>query len=317
MSGRTFLLIGLVLYLAGLPFYGNGERSALNADSRTHRAGAFIELPDGVTHYDDLGLHRDEVVVFVHGFSSPYYIWGKLSPMVRSAGYRTVRYDLFGRGASDRPDVDYGLDLYDRQLEDLLRVLGIHHRVHLIGLSMGGAIAAEFVRRHPDRVASLTLIDCAGFSDDLPLIVRLIQMPLLGEFLMYSFGDRILRGGNVRAVYDDSKAEALTRSFSVQMQYPGFKRALLSTLRHTPLQSMEDAYADVGKVGVPTLVVWGRQDEINPVRHAHEVKKLVPQAQVHLIPEAGHLPHYEKPHIVGPKVLDFLEAVVSATAAAG
>ena len=149
----------------------NPERADLGAAARQGVPGKFITLGDGVTHYDVAGPDTGRTVVLVHGFSVPYYIWDSTSAHLASAGYRVVRYDEYGRGLSDRPDVPYVDDLYDRQLVELLDSLKITDRVDLAGVSMGGAVTSMFAGRHPQRVRSLILVDPVAGSGGAMVLV--------------------------------------------------------------------------------------------------------------------------------------------------
>jgi alpha-beta hydrolase superfamily lysophospholipase len=91
---------------------------AVRADA--FKGESFAKLSDGYTHYVWNGPEAGPVLVFVHGFSSPCFIWEKQAEFFAAQGYRVLRYDLFGRGHSDRPNVDYDADLYHRQLVELL-----------------------------------------------------------------------------------------------------------------------------------------------------------------------------------------------------
>ena len=88
----------------------------------------------GVTHYDVAGPDSGQRVMLVHGFSVPAYIWDSTVVALTGAGFRVARYDQFGRGYSDRPDVPYTPDLFDRQLLQLLDSLGWREPVSLVGL---------------------------------------------------------------------------------------------------------------------------------------------------------------------------------------
>src|SRR4051812_46443896 len=154
-------VVALVVAVGGAGFYyaRNPERAELTDTVRNGAPGRFVRLSDGMTHYDIAGPDTGRVVVLVHGFSVPYYIWDSTSARLSNAGYRVVRYDEYGRGLSDRPDVPYADDLYDRQLAELLDSLKITDRVDLAGVSMGGAVTGMFAGRHPKRVRSLVLVD--------------------------------------------------------------------------------------------------------------------------------------------------------------
>ncbi len=305
MSARRVVLV-LFAVLVAIPWICGGERQRLGKPERRRLPGLFVELKDGVTHCELQGTRGSELVVFVHGFSSPSYVWGPLPRALRDEGYATLVYDLYGRGLSDRPWERYDLDLFDRQLERLLRKVGASRPVHLVGLSMGGIIAAEFSLRHPGRVATLTLVDPAGIVVDEPAAARVLEIPLVGDWLMQVFGDRVLVEANARSVHDQALVPELQRRFRQQLGYAGYKRAILSTLRHMPLADFRGRYAALAGSGLPVELFWGANDEITPVAGAEVAAGLLPQAAVHVIEEAGHLAHYEQPQRVLREMLRFL-----------
>ena len=130
----------LLVVLTGLYVFRNQEREELTNVVRKSVRGSFIKLQDGFVHYDIAGPVDGPVVVLVHGFSTWSFMWDATFHALVDSGFRVLRYDLYGRGYSDRPDVVYNKDLFDRQLFGLLAVLDIHDRVDLVGNSMGGLI---------------------------------------------------------------------------------------------------------------------------------------------------------------------------------
>ncbi len=143
-------------------FFDRDEIKELNEHTRQQAEGSFIQLTSGVTHYEAGGNPTGDVVVLVHGFSVPYFIYDPTFTFLIESGFRVLRYDLFGRGFSDRPQVPYNIELFVNQLTDLLDALRLTQPVNLIGLSLGGPITATFTVRHPGRVQKLVLIDPAG-----------------------------------------------------------------------------------------------------------------------------------------------------------
>ena len=101
----------------------------MNAEAREHAPGAFIQLSRGITHYEISGPEDAQTVILVHGFSVPAYIWEPTFQMLSQAGYRVLRYDLYGRGYSDRPDTTYNSQLFGKQLSDLIEQLQIALRL--------------------------------------------------------------------------------------------------------------------------------------------------------------------------------------------
>jgi len=309
-SGRAIALAVLAVLVVP-PWLGGGEREQLGEQARRRLPGIFAKLKQGQTNYSLQGTAPAEAIVFVHGLSSPSFVWGRLPATLRESGYLTLVYDLYGRGLSDRPWVDYDLELFDEQLTGLMRKVGLHRGVHLVGLSMGGIIAGEFALRHPELVTSLTLIDPAGFDVEMPRGTGLLTTPLVGDWIVETFGDRILMAGNARSVHDKTRVGDLVRRFQPQLAFAGYKRAWLSTLRHMPLSDFTGRYAELGRTTIPIEVFWGVEDEVTPVAGARLAAHLLPKAAVHEIADAGHLAHYEKPDEVSQQMLRFLGAVAA------
>jgi pimeloyl-ACP methyl ester carboxylesterase len=286
------------------------ETKVLDERTRAELGGEYVKLSDGVVHYAFAGNEDAPAVVFVHGFSTPSFIWDQNINAVTEAGYSALRYDLYGRGYSDRPrGIDYNADLFVRQLSELIEAVGIATPVTLVGVSMGGAISVIFAERHPELVRALVLVDPAGFPLEMPLTSKLVQIPVLGEYLMRMVGGKAARDSIAKNFYDPSLVPDFTKKFEVQMEYVGFQAALLSTLRHMPLQDLEASYRKVGEVGMPVLLVWGKQDELIPFETSERVKTAIPQAELLAIDQAAHAPNYEKPEVVNPAILGFLGRV--------
>ena len=81
----------------------------MNNEARKGIPGQFIKLTNGITHYQSGGPDTGKTIILVHGFSVPYYIWDTTYDSLVQNGLHVIRYDLFGRGYSDRPDVKYDL----------------------------------------------------------------------------------------------------------------------------------------------------------------------------------------------------------------
>ncbi len=282
----------------------HGEIQNLDV-ARANASDKFVTLADGVTHYELAGPPEGQPVVLVHGFSVPSFIWDPTFAGLADAGFRVLRYDLFGRGYSDRPDAIYNQALFDRQLGDLLDAVGFTTPVNLVGLSMGGAIAVGFTAQHPERVRALALLSPAGFPVPATRAFAIMHLPWVGEWLFDRFGEKLIVTGLARDFYVRDRVQEFADRYRVQMQYPGFKRALLSTLRHGPISTMASAYQAVGRQTCPVLLIWGRDDKTVPFALNEKVRAAIPRAQFHPIDNAGHIVHYEKPEIVNPLLATF------------
>jgi pimeloyl-ACP methyl ester carboxylesterase len=283
-----------------------GETKELNDKTRASASGSFIQLSDGYTHYELGGPENGQPVVLVHGFSVPYFIWDPTFEFLTKSGFRVLRYDLFGRGYSDRPRVRYDIDLFCKQLRELLDTLGFEN-VMLIGLSLGGPISATFTTRHPKRVQKLVLIDPAGARPvTFPRLLKALTTPGFGELALGLFGRGHLLKDVESDFYDPAHVKAFVQKYMIQMKYKGFMRALLSTMRNGMLGDFSATYCKIGELGTPTLLFWGRDDRTVPFEHSDDIRTAIPQTEFHAFENCGHIPHYEKPDEANPILLEFL-----------
>jgi pimeloyl-ACP methyl ester carboxylesterase len=185
-------------------------------------------------------------------------------------------------------------------------VLGIDSPIDLVGLSMGGAISVVFADRHPESVRRLCLLDPAGLPWKQPATASLVKMPFLGELIMGLFGGKVVLS-NLEGYFQGAAGyEAFAQKFRQQMQYQGFKRALLDSIRSGITTGAKDSYRRVGESDLPVMLIWGREDRVVPFELSREVRDLVPQAEFHAIDDAAHVPHFEQPEVVNPLLVDFL-----------
>ena len=270
----------------------------INEEARLKAPGSFVELSDGIVHYEFKGAGSQPVI---HGANIPSIAWDMNYNALVEAGYRVLRYDLFGRGFSDRPQIEYTKELYVNQLYELLSRLNITGPVHIVGTSMGGAVAVFFTDAWPDRVASLTLIDPVGpysaFEDNTIILKRA--------------GKRILDGifGRSSITKSMKQIQPLRDKMKEQMKYRGVGWSVFSTIRNNSYDELLNAYKFVGEKRFPSQLIWGREDEVIPFEYSRELMQLIPDITLHAIDNAGHIPHYEKPEIINAILIDFFNSL--------
>ena len=305
-SKALLIVVLIILALIASYLYAINSKPEIDDEARQAAPGRFIQLSKGMVHYEMAGPESARTVVLIHGLATPYFIWDNNYDALVSAGFRVLRYDHYGRGFSDRPDVVYDRDLYDQQLLELLQKLDIKRPVHLVGLSMGGAVATIFADRHPDIIDKLGLIAPAGFPIDEPLAVKSAMIPILGDYLMAVVGDRVILEGVKEAFVDPDKLPAFEEKFNLPLQYAGFQRAVLSTLRHMEMNSLAETYQRVGQQQKPVLLLWGHNDNVLPFANSERVREAIPHLEFRDIVGAGHNLNYENPEIVNPILQEFL-----------
>jgi pimeloyl-ACP methyl ester carboxylesterase len=289
-----------------MPFPFFDETKELNELTRKNAAGSFISLSEGVTHYELGGDESGEKIVLVHGFSTPYFIFDTTYDFLVKSGCRVLRYDLFGRGLSDRPEVEYDIYLFVRQLKELCDALQFD-QFALCGLSLGGSITASFIDNYPARVSRYILIDPAGAQRImLSRLFEITKIPFVGEIALGFIGSASMVKGIANDLFTPKLVAVFQERYKVQMQYKGFKRAILSTIRNRMLESFYETYERVGLLKKPTLLLWGRQDKTVPFNNSKILCKAIPQAEFHAFDNCGHLPHYEKPEEVNNLLIKFL-----------
>jgi pimeloyl-ACP methyl ester carboxylesterase len=315
MKLRRFLIIigsGIAIFVLLLLIsyrLTDQEKITLSDTVRLALPGRFVKLPLGVVHYELAGPDNAPTVVLVHGFSVPYYIWDPTFEALTQAGFRVLRYDLYGRGFSDRPEKNYNLDLFVTQLEELLPALNIQDPVDLVGLSMGGPIVASFANHHPDQVRSLILIDPEVAPVSTQRIFPL-NIPLVGEYLMMVYVAPVeLPKTQSDDFYRPDRFPDWEAMYRVQLQYKGFRRAILSTIRLQPGMDSLAEFGAVGQQNLPALLIWGREDKTVSSADMQQLVKLIPGIEYHIIEEAGHIPQYERPEVVNPLLVEFLNGL--------
>lgn len=285
-----------------------GRRPELTSGARQGLPGSFVELSAGVTHYELRGEAGGENVVLIHGNAAPSVTWDRTIGDLSAAGFRVLRYDLFGHGSSDRPKLPtYDRHLYNAQLTELLRALDISDPVLVVGTSQGGSIGACFASEHPGRVKKFALL--APFVDDLPsprgLALRLVRTPVVGEALMGLMSDGKLADLS-DAVVGTETTSLLASQVLEQFRFRGKRRAMLANLRGDALRDATACYRGVKEQGIPVLLTWGDSDQKVSKESMARLRDLMPGIEYHELGAAGHLAHHEFPERVNPLLVRFL-----------
>ncbi len=282
------------------------EQKDLDEGARQSAPGAFVRLAQGYTHYEENGRRGLRSVILVHGFLVPYLIWDRTVPALHSAGLHSIRYDLYGRGLSDRPDTAYDMTLFVDQLTELADALACG-KIDLVGLSMGAPIAAAFAVSRPERVRRVVLIDPSGVGPGALGALRAVTfLPGMRATLM-----RVCRSGYLLeklAAHFYHPAEVLDfrERCQNQMEYRGFARTVVSAVRNGMLGNFDATYRQLGGLHKDILLIWGEDDPTIPIRHSRRLLELLPGAQFVSIPKAGHIPHVDHAEAVNSRLLQFL-----------
>jgi len=306
---RAFLGIvaGVLLLVAaawGLYHYADLERLELDQSVHASAPGSFIALADGFTHYELGGPARGRVVVLTAGFSVPYYIWDPSFTALVDAGFRVLRYDYYGRGYSDRPDIPFTQDLYVRQLMQLLDALHIDDSIDLVGISFGGSVITSVAARYPDRVHSLIYFDPSFRT---PYLLGFPERhPRLWNYTAAVLQERFWAVNQLGDFLHPERFPDWPSRYRVQLQYKGFRRARLSETVNNATVDQTAELKHVGQHSRPVLVIWGKEDRTVSFGESVQLLKLMPRARLVAVESAAHLPQWEQPEAAHSNLIAFL-----------
>lgn len=233
-------------------------------------------------------------LVLIHGIGGDADDWAFCLQALASS-HRVIALDLLGFGRSDKPYLDYSIAVFVEGLERFLHSLDIN-RASLAGHSLGGWIAASFALRSPETVDKLVLVDSAGVWGDmreLPIDLRVSTLAHMREIFQHLFYDKTLVS---EALIEFAYSNHLERGDAYTIH------SVLKNLRggHEHLDER------IGELSVPTLIIWGEQDEIIPLTIGRRIHELVRGSSLEVIRQCGHLPELEKPGEFVGCVLQFL-----------
>lgn len=304
MLRRIALSLALLL-VASLAALARPDLPAAELEARYGQPPSqFMEI-DGVRlHFRDEG--SGPPLVLIHGTFSSLHTWQGWVEALQ-ADYRLLRLDLPGHGLTGpRPDGDYSRRADVELVASWLDELGLE-RVSLAGNSLGGAIAWRFALAYPERVDKLILIDSAGLSSgehgESPLVFQLLGIPVLRQAGVM-FTPRFLFERSLREVYaqGDQITDELIDRYYLLLRRQGNRAAMLDRLS----TSQNPPEGDLNAIQAPTLILWGEQDRWIPLEVAYQFQQELPNAELVIIPQAGHVPMEERPQETAQLVASFL-----------
>ena len=286
-----------------------GKPTPIPPEIATLFGGRLSARPGELVRYDvgDVTLAVEArgdgpALLLVHGFPLDHSLWAH--QVAALAGWRRIAPDLRGAGASEAPDGGYSMAAYADDLARLLDQLHIERAV-VAGLSMGGYVAFEMLRRHRARVMGLILVDTRADADN--------AEARKGRESMIE----VVRTEGAAAVAERMVPRLLGRSS--QQTQPNVVEQVRAMIARTPvagivgaLEAMRDRPDStplLPTIDVPTLVVVGAEDEMMPPTSARAMAAAIPSAAMTAIPGAGHLAPLEAPTAVTRVIAEFLEVL--------
>ncbi|MEQ9425187.1 MAG: alpha/beta hydrolase [Cyclobacteriaceae bacterium] len=303
MKKNLIILIGLSLFIffaismsstPDIPIedliekYGNDESE-------------FIEVDGLNIHYRDEGAGMP--ILLIHGTAASLHTWDDWAQSLKK-DYRVIRLDIPGFGLTGpHPEHDYSIPAYSQLIEIFVEKIGLDS-LYVAGNSLGGNIAWYFTAQNPDLVKRLILVDASGYPvESIPLIFKMGRTPVLNK-LLTMITPRSFIAKNLREVYhDDNKIsdELIDRYYKMALR-EGNREALVKRMQN----DLVDFTDLIATINVPTLIVWGRHDKWVPVSNAFRFQEDIPNSELVILEESGHVPMEENPAETLAEVKRFL-----------
>ncbi|GGO00095.1 alpha/beta fold hydrolase [Nocardia rhizosphaerihabitans] len=261
------------------------------------------------------GDRQKPPVLLLHGIGRSLEDWAE--QFVRLSGsYRLIALDLPGSGFSERLPEATSLPVLASAVLETLDAVSETRAVHVVGNSLGGAVAMQIAAARPDRVASLVLVDSAGFGSEVILPLRLMTLPGLGGLLTKHPTAASARMLERMSLADPSLITAARVEHALAIARQPDTAAVmvetarsLATIRGVKEKWRSELLNNVAALRLPTLVVWGDHDRVLPSSHLRTARKAFPHAEVRLFPDVNHMPQIEIPDQFAERVSHFLDGV--------
>ncbi|WP_428342978.1 alpha/beta fold hydrolase [Mycobacterium sp.] len=272
----------------------------------------YMEMHGERVAYREAG--NGEAIVLLHGMAGSSETWRPIIPQLAER-YRVVAPDLLGHGHSAKPRTDYSLGAFAAGLRDLLDELGIR-RATVVGHSLGGGIAMQFLYQHPEYCRRLVLVSSGGLGPDVGLILKLLALPgtelvlpVIAPKFVLAVGNRIRAWLSAVGV-GSPQTDQMWVSYS-SLSDPATRAAFLRTLRSVidhRGQSVSGLNRLRLRMDVPTLLIWGDRDTIIPIEHGTAALAIRSGSRMEVLPGLGHFAHVQSPTAVVNAIEKFINS---------
>ncbi len=262
------------------------------------------------------------VILLLHGVGDNSTTWDSVHAKLAQR-FTVIAPDMLGHGESDKPRADYSLAAFANGVRDLLLALGID-RVTVVGHSLGGGVAMQFVYHYPQFVERVVLVSAGGVSKDVSIALRLAAMPMGAEALSLlkvpgAVPALELLGRAVGNVVGSTRfgrdVPSMPRLLG-GLRKPGAVAAFARTLRSvvdTQGQFVTMLDRTYLMQDLPVQIIWGEDDLIIPASHARLAHKEIPGSRLEIFEKSGHMPHGDHPERFVATVEQFIDSTAPAT----
>jgi pimeloyl-ACP methyl ester carboxylesterase len=241
------------------------------------------------------------LLLLIHGMAGTYQTWqAVIEPLALS--HTVIAADLPGHGSSAPGGGDYSLGSLAAGLRDLVVALG-HERATLVGHSLGGGIAMQFAYQFPEAAERLVLVSSGGLGPEVNPVLRAAALPGADLFIAATArpgraaGAALARGLATVGLRPNADVAEVARGYA-SLADGSRRAAFLATLRAvvgTDGQRLHAGDRLYLAEGIPTLIVWGRNDRMIPLRHGEQAHEAIAGSRLEIFERSGHMPQLDSP----------------------
>jgi pimeloyl-ACP methyl ester carboxylesterase len=262
----------------------------------------YVEVSGARIRYHETGPSDGTPVVLLHGIGRSLEDW-ELQHSRLPSEHRVISLDMPGFGLSQRLPAPTSLGSLADGVWAALTELKASSPIHLMGNSLGGAVAMRMTVDEPARVRTLTLVSSAGFGRTVTAALRILAVPGLGRPLLRRMADPRIARRTERSIFFDRALvtpERIETAVKIARQ-PDFAAVYLEAakalggLRGVAPRWRSELLPRVAQLDKPTLLLWGARDLILPSLHMEAARLAFPSARAHVFPDTGHMPQIERP----------------------
>ncbi|NIK13112.1 alpha/beta fold hydrolase [Alkalibacillus almallahensis] len=245
------------------------------------------------------------VMILIHGFLASTYSFSSITPEL-SKHYSILALDLPGFGQSEKSvTFEYSFKQYRQLIVAVMDYFDID-RAHLVGHSMGGQVALSVAKASPERVNTLMLLCSSGYLKRAKTWLRYSSyMPFFYRFVYRYFKRKDVRNVMEKVLYrHELITDEMMDTYTKPLLDINFHKSLTRLLRQ---REGDLSTEELQQISVPTLLIWGREDEIVPLKIGERLTEDLPNSQLEVFDESGHLVADERPNDVIRTINQFIE----------
>jgi 2-hydroxy-6-oxonona-2,4-dienedioate hydrolase len=260
-------------------------RMSLVSDEERNETMDFINILGYNIRYIKIDkVNSNETMILLHGIGASAERWSELVPLIDN--YNIIIPDIIGFGYSEKPRIEYNIDLFVRFLDELFLKFEVKNPI-MVGSSFGGQLILEYYFRHKEFFKKMILVSPAGTQERPTLALRQYTYSSL-----YPTRENTERAFKMMSHNNQQVKDSTIKDFINRMKQPNAKHSFVSTL--LALRKNSDLQDNLKEIKIPTLVIWGENDTTIPVENI-EYFRDIPFVKTHIMEGCGHVPFVENP----------------------